>query len=123
MFPSPLQLIFISVAILAGIFMFSCTLTQITKKTCLFFFPCLFFIAAHGVQLNQATSCGFLNYCYHFPAFPKGELKEKALDLLFLAAIEKCQEHHRAVYGNRLLTPAHIQGNVQCCDFSKSIAV
>lgn len=71
----------------------------------------------------KATSCGFLDHCHHFPAFPNRELEEMALDVLFLAAIEKCQEHHRAVYGNRLLTPAHIQGNFQCCDFSKSVAV
>ena len=46
-----------------------------------------------------------------------------ALDALFLAAIEKRQEHHWAVYDNRLLTPAHTRRNFQYCDFCKIIAV
>lgn len=71
----------------------------------------------------KVTSCGFLDRCHHLPAFPNGKLKEMALEVLFLAAIEKCQEHHKAVYDNRLLTPAHTERNFQYCDSCESVVV
>lgn len=37
----------------------------------------------------KAVSSGFLDHCH-----PKQGTEENALDVLFLAAIEKCREHH-----------------------------